>query len=105
MLAALQTSRRKIDLGPRPGKLKSNVWAPAQPQSLASSGTPVADGGSGPDAPLSVPEGDGKLDNTSPSAHKVVGQRQGVETAVPPLSIADANGPDMVNLDSSDVEL
>lgn len=97
-LASLHSSRDKIELGPRLGKLKSTVHSPrkALPADITTirkrsrPESPECDS-SESDVPLAIPDSDEELVERSRSVQRDVDQMRG-ETGV------------MVDLDSSDVE-
>ena len=84
VLAALQSSRKEIALGPRPGKLKSNVRAPEDPNSDSRRGNATSD--------------HSRFDSAESSADELV-----IEPP-PSISVSVPSGTVMINLDSSDVE-
>lgn len=97
-LATLQASRKDIALGPRPGKLKSNVWAPDNTD--VSRQHPDMD-----DGLRSLTPSDDELTIEPPVPHVSLAPQSDDELLDEPQIPHSPSPPLMVSLDSSDTEL
>ena len=117
----MQASRKEIDLGPRPGKLKTTVHAPDKPQPPVAKRIDVTTSKmsfrhfssdcdkSDSDGSLAIPDSDDEPDDEddeSRSARASVGRTRAGNTFPPTSTIPEEDGPgaEMIDLDSSDVE-
>ena len=112
----MQASRKDIDLGPRPGKLKSTVYAPNRPDEAVTKAIAAArsavrretvdgDDESNSDDELIIPSSD--EEPTAPAlAASTNGQMSAAQALRPKVAASGEHGPSgvMVDLDSSDVE-
>ena len=113
MLATSRAARKDIELGPRPGKLKTTVRAPAHapaegniPGDGPSQQSP-SPGGRSESPALLMPESEDEAGDVLPVSADIGGIGKGAGgKAVRPNAVPGRDGPaGMVDLDSSDVDI